>query len=1184
MKKNSGSILNRAWAVLIALTLILSMSGMQDIKVKAAEWNGSYDSPRHVTDTNGNVFLGGKYIEVGVAKTGSFGTSASAPSGYGFHSCPAGAQGSSDKNANKLGLYADGDGWGSGKEPTAGDFFTPGNDYEFWTVEYKIGSTNYSYRICDLLNNECTGTWISKPVTTDRSEGDMLAAHVEGKTEHGVVIAIDYSFGVNDLQYLTEVTVRNEGSSNVTDVYFQRALDPDQDYWKYKSFNTCDKVICNPVSTTPGSSTNYCLVVSYGETSHDGFFFMAFDNRARALTGLTKAQVKSDTGSYGKTVTISSLWSSAKATTKTYGDEASINYSTGGFSKSDDWITICFKLGSLATGASENCQYYSSLDPDVLKSVETVRAIAEAAEAEVSATSLSVDIQDDVYYALYTAGGTKVHDWILGSEAEDADEADSTITVEDGKLTFTGLTPDTEYVVRTLPKSEHSGDETSNVDGSTPSPARTAIDPMKGSTQEYNPTVTVAGDSITITGADPTYSYALYDSTGRTVIRAYTPATDGKVVFTGLNEGTSYILKAKSEDNDSSETVSAKTLKHTHAWKYTVSESGNSMTATCTSTTEYPCYLAENELTLTIELAAEDPSKIKITKSSGWDSYLSDISVIETQYLKLGTEDAEPSQSVPKEAGTYRVAVSLSNGKTLYTYIGIDESGKSTEPDEDIIEKDALPKDKEQVVTESVIEYKDGMLHFDLDKEHVRMYGYAADPKHLSDRSETPNEKVYLDLTTETISADFNYQYYSINGGQKWVKCEKGLSDKDIGKWFSKACTIYIADKLDEKSKKLTEDATVYYLGKTKKRPAISTLKVDYKFADDVYGLTNGQWVLSKNRKHFTDTDKYEFRICDNVGLEFAGNFTGRGEGQPGVTYSTIDEFNKALPNIWGSWPGHGGVWVPGLDKLGKNVKAKVEFRIAAQGDEESGYTPASKVKKLTVQSIAKVPKIKVDYTKETLKLKAGMSAYFGTENSIKRNPDGTANFCKLPTSTTPLNYEDFAGSALIAVSKEEAKKAINLSNYITTERNTIILWQTATATKPASAKLTILMAPRGVITSKSPQPTISAGKMKVPNVYQVFNTKTKKWGTSIVMPTTASAIRIRLKATAKGGAETVDNYDKIATGVEGVMVVCYGVYDPTKNKKGVVSAVIYPTQEDADRALAAYAAKLAAEEAAQDK
>lgn len=476
---------------------------------------------------------------------------------------------------------------------------------------------------------------------------------------------------------------------------------------------------------------------------------------------------------------------------------------------------------------------------------------------------------------------------------------------------------------------------------------------------------------------------------------------------------------------------------------------------------------------------------------------------------------------------------------------------------------------------ESIIDYSDGYLHYDKENAHVIMYAYPADPNDLKSIGDTPNKNIYIDLTDEAITTNFEIKYYSLDGGKKWKQVNQPLDSKAVSKWFSKSCTIYITDKYDSRTKKVTEDATVYYLGKTKKRPTLGNVKVNYKLARDDHALTNGQWILTdkSSGKVLKDLDAYEFMIKNDAGTGFSGNFTGLTNGQKGQTYATLTEFLAATNNEWGKWPAQGGVWVPSLTAAGKQQSAKIEVRIAAKDDSGNGFTPASKSKKVSVTSVLKVPNIKVNYSKETMKLKKNMMVFFGAETDIVRNADGSAVFKELPDPEKRLKYEDFAGTTHFSGNATGNDLTLDIQHYIGVERHSVLLWLAATDKKPASAKQTILLAARRVInTGTAEKPTCQNGKAKLPQGYEAYDAAKGKWKTSLASPTETTIVTVRIKATAKGGKETPE-YTCFAASDNGYLVLFYGVYDTAKNKRGVVDAKIYATLEEAEAAVEAYSA-----------
>jgi len=208
-----------------------------------------------------DVFLGGKYIEVGVSESGSFGTANEAPEG--FHGTSAGA--------NRLGFVVDNDGFDMGQQPTTGDFFLPGDPEEGFTVGYKTyssegpeffartialtegegdpdGGDEEGFTHNNFTNAERMGNIEIPSTTTDISSGDTLAAKTEGVTEDGKLnVRQTVSFGSNDKFFKNTVILTNVTTAEqVYDVRYMRSFDPDQDVQFSNEFDTLNKVLENP--------------------------------------------------------------------------------------------------------------------------------------------------------------------------------------------------------------------------------------------------------------------------------------------------------------------------------------------------------------------------------------------------------------------------------------------------------------------------------------------------------------------------------------------------------------------------------------------------------------------------------------------------------------------------------------------------------------------------------------------------------------------------------------------------------------------------------------------------------------------------------------------------------------------------------------------------------------------------
>ena len=337
----------------------------------------------YYNSSSGDVFLGGNYIELGISRHGIFGTQSSAPSNF-------------KRSGKQLGMIIDKDGFNVGNAPTTGDFFLPGTPEERFIFAYEYNGSTYQYKIADR-NDGVLGSWKQTLAATNKSEGDMLCAEVYGETTHGVKLTITYKFGVDDMAWSTYVNIENCSDRDISNVRFVRSFDPDQDQETKGTYDTYNKVLCNAVSDRPSSDTNYSMVVARGASTLEGFFFVAFDNRARVSRGVEFAL----SSAYA-----TGLWYD-DASIPTYATDDSIDMSVSnvnGYTKEDNAIAITFALGTLEAGSgATDLEYFSSLAPDVSDSLDLIsRPIApsvissQGAELEHGYTdgSISVGIRE----------------------------------------------------------------------------------------------------------------------------------------------------------------------------------------------------------------------------------------------------------------------------------------------------------------------------------------------------------------------------------------------------------------------------------------------------------------------------------------------------------------------------------------------------------------------------------------------------------------------------------------------------------------------------------------------------------------------------------------------------------------------------------------------------------------------
>lgn len=353
---------------------------------------------RHGSNSSGDVFLGGKYMEIGISRHGSFGTSTGPASSLGFH------------RSGALGMIVDGDGWDFGNAPTTGDFFLPGTPEERYILSYVYNDYTYEYAVADR-NSAFTGSWNTMPTVTDQSYDNVLMAVVEGETVHGIGLKITYSFGVNDKNYRTAVEITNNSGADISNVRFVRSFDPDQDVETLGGHETYNKVLANPDRTQPASDTNYAMVVARGHRSFDGFFFVAFDTRAYASMNVDF----SPSSAY-----LDGLWNETHSYPN-YATEESIAMSSSsinGYTKVDNAIALTFNLDTITSAGSTNFEFYSSMSPNVESDLEVIvrpaMPVINAANG-IQASHPELEIGPSVD-ATVAAGHTLSYQWYINTE------------------------------------------------------------------------------------------------------------------------------------------------------------------------------------------------------------------------------------------------------------------------------------------------------------------------------------------------------------------------------------------------------------------------------------------------------------------------------------------------------------------------------------------------------------------------------------------------------------------------------------------------------------------------------------------------------------------------------------------------------------------------------------------------
>jgi len=214
-----------------------------------------------------NGYLIGDFVNVAVS--GERGREGTDVSGAGFNQ---------RAPADRCGFVADPNdsGWADAPGGMDGDFFMPGTPENGWGL--KLDGVEYSnnYNVYDIIADpDAEITWTL--------EGDCITVEWQGETVTGVVVNLKYHLLIGDSFYTTEVTIYNGSGADLTDAYYYRNVDPDNNQpisGTYTTTNTivsqpeddCQKVLVSAESAVPHDS--YLGFGALGDkfrVSHGGF-------------------------------------------------------------------------------------------------------------------------------------------------------------------------------------------------------------------------------------------------------------------------------------------------------------------------------------------------------------------------------------------------------------------------------------------------------------------------------------------------------------------------------------------------------------------------------------------------------------------------------------------------------------------------------------------------------------------------------------------------------------------------------------------------------------------------------------------------------------------------------------------------------------------------------------------------
>lgn len=283
---------------------------------------------------DGNYFLGGKYIELGLCGTDAGSNCSTSEAGkFGTDNKPSLFFGRTASQTG-IGMIGDADGFGTGTDLRI-DYFLPGSPAEQFTVGF---DSTTGKNFATLANS---GTFGFESLGSDGAIRLTYSAVLGSKLE----VKQEISLKLLDAFFNNTVTLTNVDSSALNDVHFVRSFDPDNTKDLGGAYSNTQKI---EQTIAGGSGAN---VVSATSNTGDSYYTLSGDKTAKIIYFSTDAATQVGYGNafFGGT-SISAMVSAANG------------LSQGSSQSADQGIGIIYNGGTIAAGASKSFSYLTSLD------------------------------------------------------------------------------------------------------------------------------------------------------------------------------------------------------------------------------------------------------------------------------------------------------------------------------------------------------------------------------------------------------------------------------------------------------------------------------------------------------------------------------------------------------------------------------------------------------------------------------------------------------------------------------------------------------------------------------------------------------------------------------------------------------------------------------------------------------
>ena len=461
------------------------------------------------------AFLKGTYLQVEVAGNGRFGTKrsdgANVPAGKGFF----------PNIGQALGFRADRDRDGTFDD---GDFFLPGGDFEGWAIRADGADSAF-----DNSNQLGVGSLSTVDLTSRAASvvHSVLTLGLDVQQTYSVPIVSSAEDG--DQQLLASVTITNNQGTAISDVFFSRAVDPDNNQTRGCGYSTTQTnqaqygLSGSAYSLVSATQPDACL--NGTDPAGDESYIGLFSSDARSSVGYWKS-------SFGSVPANSFVIDN---------NTTSFVYSTGTPATADSGIGLSSDLGSIAAGASVSFTYGYVL------SAEAADQAAAGASPAASPSDSSATVtwpQGDSTGGTIT--GYRVRYSNDGGSSWATHATDFRGDSEPWAINITGLTNGTQYEFQVAPLTgdidssptvgEWSASSSALIAGGPTAPTITSIAP--GAEM-----LLVAFDTPSATGGFAITDYEYSTDNGSSWFSS--GSTSSPITITGLTNGVAYSVKVR---------------------------------------------------------------------------------------------------------------------------------------------------------------------------------------------------------------------------------------------------------------------------------------------------------------------------------------------------------------------------------------------------------------------------------------------------------------------------------------------------------------------------------------------------------------------------------------------------------------------------------------------------------------